>query len=433
MSAQNKKKMSSTKQIMLALLFGLIVGLLLHYVLGEGWLRDTVLVNGVFHFIGQGFIRLLQMLVVPLVFFSISSGAMGMGDTGKFGRVAIRTIVLYMGTTAIAIIIALVLSNVIQPGIGMDLSAAEGAVAQTEAQAEAPSLIDTLLGIIPTNPFGALGTGDMLQVIFWAFVVGIVCSKSPKEMELIGNIVQVGNDFMMKITAMVMKLAPIGVFGLIARTFTEVGLSIVGPLLKFLIDVVGSMALIILIVYLSLIIFVAKVRPSRLFKKVLPVYTFAFSSASSSATIPLTLKSCDTLGIPREISSFTIPLGATINMNGTAIFQGCAVIFIAGAYGVNLTLVDLITVVLTAVLSSVGTAGVPGSGMIMLSMVLQSAGLPVEGIALIMSVERIVDMFRTALNVTGDVVATFISAAKEKMIDYDRYYSDEVVSMDAES
>ncbi|RBP36410.1 dicarboxylate/amino acid:cation symporter [Garciella nitratireducens] len=433
MSTQNKNKMSSTKQIMLALLFGLIIGLLLHYILGEGWLRDTVLVDGLFYFIGQGFVRLLQMLVVPLVFFSISSGAMAMGDTGKFGRVAIRTIVLYMLTTAIAIVIALVLSNVIQPGIGMDLAATEDVAAQTEVQAEAPSLIDTLLNIIPTNPFNALSTGNMLQVIFWAFVVGIICSKFPKEMKLLENIVQVGNDFMMKVTAMVMKLAPIGVFGLIARTFTEVGLGIVGPLLKLLINIVGSMVIMVLVVYLILILFVARVRPSRFFKKVLPVYTFAFSSASSSATIPLTLKSCDTLGVPREISSFTIPLGATINMNGTAIFQGCAVVFIAGAYGVNLTIIDLVTVVLTAVLSSIGTAGVPGSGMIMLSMVLQSAGLPIEGIGLIMSIERIIDMFRTALNVTGDVVATFISAAKEKMIDYDCYYSDNIVSMDGES
>ncbi|WP_213818525.1 dicarboxylate/amino acid:cation symporter [Garciella nitratireducens] len=433
MSTQNKNKMSSTKQIMLALLFGLIIGLLLHYILGEGWLRDTVLVDGLFYFIGQGFVRLLQMLVVPLVFFSISSGAMAMGDTGKFGRVAIRTIVLYMLTTAIAIVIALVLSNVIQPGIGMDLAATEDVAAQTEVQAEAPSLIDTLLNIIPTNPFNALSTGNMLQVIFWAFVVGIICSKFPKEMKLLENIVQVGNDFMMKVTAMVMKLAPIGVFGLIARTFTEVGLGIVGPLLKLLINIVGSMVIMVLVVYLILILFVARVRPSRFFKKVLPVYTFAFSSASSSATIPLTLKSCDMLGVPREISSFTIPLGATINMNGTAIFQGCAVVFIAGAYGVNLTIIDLVTVVLTAVLSSIGTAGVPGSGMIMLSMVLQSAGLPIEGIGLIMSIERIIDMFRTALNVTGDVVATFISAAKEKMIDYDCYYSDNIVSMDGES
>lgn len=338
-----------------------------------------------------------------------------------------------MLTTAIAIVIALVLSNVIQPGIGMDLAATEDVAAQTEVQAEAPSLIDTLLNIIPTNPFNALSTGNMLQVIFWAFVVGIICSKFPKEMKLLENIVQVGNDFMMKVTAMVMKLAPIGVFGLIARTFTEVGLGIVGPLLKLLINIVGSMVIMVLVVYLILILFVARVRPSRFFKKVLPVYTFAFSSASSSATIPLTLKSCDTLGVPREISSFTIPLGATINMNGTAIFQGCAVVFIAGAYGVNLTIIDLVTVVLTAVLSSIGTAGVPGSGMIMLSMVLQSAGLPIEGIGLIMSIERIIDMFRTALNVTGDVVATFISAAKEKMIDYDCYYSDNIVSMDGES
>lgn len=433
MATQNKKEMSPTKKILLALLLGLVIGLLLHYILGEGWLRDTVLVDGLFYFIGQGFVRLLQMLVVPLVLFSISSGAMAMGDTGKFGRVAIRTIVLYMLTTVLAIIIALLLSNIIQPGIGMDLAAAGDTVSQTEAQVEAPTFIDTLLGIIPTNPFSALGTGDMLQVIFWAFVVGIVCSRFPKEMELVGSIVQVGNDFMMKVTAMVMKLAPIGVFGLIARTFTEVGLGIVGPLLKFLIDVLGSMVLMVLIVYLPLIIFVAKVRPAKFLRKVLPVYTFAFSSASSNATIPLSLKSCDSLGIPQEISSFTIPLGATINMNGTAIFQGCAVVFIAGAYGIHLTLVDLITVVLTAVLSSIGTAGVPGSGMIMLSMVLQSAGLPIEGIALIMSVERIVDMFRTALNVTGDVVATFISATKEKMVDYDRYYSDEVASMDVEA
>ncbi|WP_297281752.1 dicarboxylate/amino acid:cation symporter [uncultured Anaerococcus sp.] len=424
----NNKKMSSTKKILLSMLIGLVVGLILHYILPSGYFKQTVLIDGVFFLLGQGFVRMLQMLVVPLVFFSITSGVMQMKDISQFGRVAVRTLVLYAVTTAIGIIFAFLMSNIIKQGIGMSLSGISKPEIDTE---QAPTLIETLVNIIPKNPIEAMANGDMLQIIFWAFITGIVCGKYTGELQLFVDFIQTGNNFMMKVTALVMKVAPLGVFALIARTFTDVGLGIVGPLLKFLLAVLASMLLLMLVVYLPLISFSSKAGPKQFFKKVLPVYTFAFSSASSNAAIPLTLSSCDALGVPREISSFTIPLGATINMNGTAIYQGCAVIFIANAFGIGLTTADLITVVLTAVLSSIGTAGVPGSGMIMLSMVLTSVGLPVEGVSLIMSVERIVDMFRTALNVTGDVVATFISATQEKLLDKERYLSDEIPSMES--
>ena len=423
MTSTEKKKMSSTKKILLSMLIGLVVGIGLHYLIPDGFFKQSVLIDGIFYLFGQGFVRLLQMLVVPLVFFSIGTGVMQMKDVSQFGRVAIRTLILYLITTAIAIAIALFLAKLLKPGIGMNLT--ETAGSGGEEIEEAPTLIETLVNIIPKNPIESLANGDMLQVIFWAFLTGIVVGRFDEELKLFNNFMDVGNNFMMKVTSLVMKAAPIGVFALIARTFTDIGLGIVGPLLTFLGSVLGSMLILIILAYLPLIMITSKTSPTHFLKKVFPVYTFAFSSASSNAAIPLTLSSCDTLGVPREISSFTVPLGATINMNGTAIYQGCAVIFIANAYGIDLTFGNLVTVILTAVLSSVGTAGVPGSGMIMLSMVLSSVGLPVEGVSLIMSVERIVDMFRTALNVTGDVVATFISATQEKLLDKERYLSDE--------
>lgn len=425
-----KNKMSSTKKILLSMLLGLVIGIGLHYLVPDGFFKQSVLIDGVFYLFGQGFVRLLQMLVVPLVFFSIGTGVMQMRDISRFGRVAIRTLVLYFLTTAFAVAIALFLAHMLKPGVGMNLAEATKAASPVADVKEAPSLIETIVNIIPKNPIEALSNGNMLQVIFWAFMTGIIVGRFSDELKPIEDLMVAGNDFMMKVTALVMKAAPIGVFALIARTFTDIGLGIVGPLLTFLASVLGSMVILILLAYLPLIVLTSKSSPMHFLKKVFPVYTFAFSSASSNATIPLTLSSCDTLGIPREISSFTIPLGATINMNGTAIYQGCAVVFIANAFGVDLTFADLITVVLTAVLSSIGTAGVPGSGMIMLSMVLSSVGLPVEGVSLIMSVERIVDMFRTALNVTGDVVSTFISATQEKLLDKERYLSDEKPMME---
>lgn len=429
MSEKNdKKKMSATKKILYSMLLGLVVGLILHYALPDGYVKQTILVDGLFYLLGQGFVRLLQMLVVPLVFFSITTGVMQMKDISRFGRVAVRTLVLYLITTAVGIIFAFLMSYLFKQGVGMSLKGMTNPEISTD---EAPTFIETIVNIIPKNPIASLANGEMLQIIFWAFLTGIVCGKFTKELKPIVDIVEAGNSFMMKVTALIMGVAPIGVFALIARTFTDVGLGIVGPLLKFLGAVIVAMILLVIVIYLPLIMISSKSSPKQFFKKVLPVYTFAFSSASSNATIPLTLSSCDALGVPREISSFTIPLGATINMNGTAIYQGCAVIFIANAFGIELTIANLVTVVLTAVLSSIGTAGVPGSGMIMLSMVLTSVGLPVEGVSLIMSVERIVDMFRTALNVTGDVVATFISANQENMLDKERYLSDEIPTMES--
>ncbi len=427
-TAAKNKKMSLTLRIVIALALGLITGLAVHYCLPEGTFRDTVLANGIFQFIGQGFVRLLQFLVVPLVLFSISAGTMAMSDTAKLGRVAIKTLIMYFLTTAIAIIIALILATSINPGKGVDMSKAlDGAV---NIAKESPTLIDTLLNIIPKNPFASLANGEMLQVIVIACIIGYVISKAPEDMKLFAEVIEKGNKFMMILTGFLMELAPYGVFALIARTFAQLGLSVVGPLLKFLGTCIGAMGIHIVLVYILLIaVVMGHISPAKLIRKVLPVYTFAFSSASSNATIPLTLKACDTLGISPEVSSFTIPLGATINMDGTAIYQGVAVVFIANAYGMSLSTGELITVVLTAVLASIGTAGVPGSGMIMLSMVLASIGLPVEGIALIASVERIVDMFRTALNVTGDVVVTTVCAKTEGMFNQAVYDSDMTAKM----
>ena len=423
------KKMPITTKIFIGLILGAITGVAIHYFMPAGNFRDSILVDGILHVIGQAFMRLLQMLVVPLVFFSLSTGALSMGDTVSLGKIGVKTLLMYMMTTALAIALALAVANVINPGIGIDLSQAAG---KTSEIAEAPKITDTILNIIPTNPIEALAKGEMLQVILFALLVGIIIAQMPEKLSTIANLLNEGNDLMMKMTSLVMNFAPLGVFALIASTFSKLGFETFIPMLSYMITVVTGLAGQLLFVYLPMLLILARVNPRPYIKKLLPVASFAFSSASSGATIPITLKQCDEMGIPRKISAFTIPLGATINMDGTAIMQGVAVVFIANAYGIDLDMADFMTVIVTATLASVGTAGVPGVGLITLSMVLTSVGLPVEGIAMIMGIDRILDMIRTAVNTAGDVIVTLICARGEDMLDLEQYASNESVEVESD-
>ena len=419
MKAKSDKKLSLTSKIFIALICGMILGIVMHYFVPKSHIKDDIIIDGIFYLLGQMFIRAMQMLVVPLVFFSIADGCRNMGDTKTLGKVGIRIVLFYLLTTALAIIIALSLASIINPGKGMNMELGSNEFKMDTG--EKTSMKDTLLNMIPTNPIEALAKGDMLQIIIFAVIVGLLIAGMEDRMETLGNIITEMNDLMMSMTMAVMKLAPIGVFFLIARTFSNLGYDVILSMLSYMISVILGLAFQLLIVYMLLLTIFVRVNPFSFLKKYFPVMTFAFSTASSNATVPLNIQILEDIGVDKKISSFTIPLGATINMDGTAIMQGVAVVFISNAYGIDLTLNDYITVILTATIASVGTAGIPSVGLVTLSMVLSSVGLPVEGIAMIMGIDRILDMARTAINTTGDASGTMIVANSVGSFDKEKF------------
>ena len=420
---KTKKKIGLSTQIFIALLIGALFGVVIHYWIPSSYIKDTVIVEGVLYVVGQGFIRLMQMLVVPLVFCSLICGSMAIGDTKTLGKVGVKTIGFYLVTTALAVCVALGSALLINPGRGLDMDAVQkGTVSSTT---EATSLVDTLLNIIPKNPVQSMANGDMLPIIVFALFVGIMLAKLGTRGSVVANFFSQFNDVMMEMTMAIMRIAPIGVFCLIARTFATVGFSAFAPMLKYMGNVTLALAIQCLIVYQILLFVFTRLNPFKFIKKFLPVMGFAFSTATSNATIPMSIDTLSNkMGVSKQISSFTIPLGATINMDGTSIMQGVAVVFIAQAYGIPLTMGNLATVVVTATLASIGTAGVPSVGLVTLAMVLNSVGLPTEGIALIMGIDRILDMIRTAVNITGDAVCTTIVCHQEGSLNREVFNKD---------
>ena len=416
-TANKKKKISLTSMIFIALIAGAITGMVLHYLVPDGSIKNDVIVEGVLYVLGQGFIRLMKMLVVPLVFCSLVCGSMAIGDTKKLGNVGGKTLAFYLVTTAVAVAVALGIGSLLRPGIGLDMSKIQVNASDIETM-ESTSLVQTILNIIPDNPFKSLANGEMLQVIVFALIVGVILAKLGERAEVVANFISQFNDIMMEMTMMVMSLAPIGVFSLIARTFANIGFSTFVPLAKYMIAVLIALAIQCFGVYQILLKLFTGLNPIKFIKKFFPVMAFAFSTATSNATIPLSI---DTLykkmGVSKKISSFTIPLGATINMDGTSIMQGVAVMFAAQAFGIHLTPMDYVTVIGTATLASIGTAGIPSVGLVTLTMVFNSVGLPVEAIGIIMGIDRILDMARTAVNITGDAVCTTIVASQNGAVD----------------
>lgn len=411
------KKMGLTTRIFIALLAGVIFGVALCYLVPDGSFKNDILVEGVLYMVGQGFIRLMKMLVVPLVFCSIVCGSMSIGDTKKLGTVGVRSLIFYLCTTACAVTVALLVGSLLNPGVGLDLSVLQSTNTQVESM-QATSLTETLLNIIPDNPIGALAKGEMLQIILFALIVGVILAKLGERAETVGSFFSQFNDVMMEMTMMVMSLAPVGVFCLISRTFATIGFSAFLPLAKYMVAVFLALGIQCFVVYLSMLKLFTGLNPIKFIKNFFPVMTFAFSTATSNATIPLSIDTlAKKMGVSKRISSFTIPLGATINMDGTSIMQGVAVVFAAQAFGIHLDMMDYITVIGTATLASVGTAGVPSVGLVTLTMVFNSVGLPVEAIGLIMGIDRILDMTRTAVNITGDAVCTTIVAHQNKALD----------------
>lgn len=399
---------------------GAIVGAIINNFFADITFVNDVIVEGVFYVVGQGFISLMKMLVVPLVFCSIVCGAAAIGDTKTLGSVGVRTIVFYLCTTMMAVAVALGVASIINPGIGLDMSAVENVKTTVDSASTNTdvSMVDTLLNIIPTNPVASLANGEMLQIIFFALIVGVILAKLKDKAQLVTNFFQQGNDIMMEMTMMIMKIAPIGVFCLIGRTFSQLGFSAMVPMFKYMITVVLGLGIQCYVVYMVMLRIFGGLNPFKFAKKFFPVQAFAFSTATSNATIPLNIDTLEEkIGVSRKISGFTIPLGATINMDGTSIMQGVAVVFVAQAFGIHLTAGDYLTVIATATLASIGTAGVPSVGLITLAMVFDSVGLPVSGIGLIMGIDRILDMLRTAVNITGDAVCTTIVAKQNGELD----------------
>ena len=408
------KKISLGNWILIGMILGFIVGLILNFWVKDPFIKDIVLIDNVFYIGGTVFIKLMKMLVVPLVFCSIVVGVASISDIRKIGKIGGTTILIYLLTTALAITIALLIAGIIKPGEGLNMAG----LAQANLTAT-QSMADTLINIIPDNPINSLAAGDMLPVIIFGVLIGIILAKLREETKTVNKLFEEGNTIMMEMTSIVMKFAPIGVFCLMAKTFAGLGFGGLMPLLKYIGCVLLGLAIQAFIVYPSIMVILTRLNPIKFFKRFISVMFFAFSSSTSNATIPLNMEKLSEMGVSRDISSFTIPLGATINMDGTAIMQGCAVMFAAQAYGIDLGTSALITVVFTAVMASVGTAGVPSVGLITLNMVFNSVGLPVDAIGIIMGIDHLLDMFRTAVNVTGDAICTIIVSFRSKALDLD--------------
>jgi Na+/H+-dicarboxylate symporter len=393
--------MSFTQKILIGMAAGIVVGALLSS-FGDAAAPVT----------GQIFIRLLQLMVVPLVLVSLVCGVTSLGDMRALGRLGLKTLGLYLLTTAIAIVLALTLARFVSPGAGYPLAGESAYQSQSP-----PAISDVLVNMFPANPIRALADGEMLQVIVFALLLGFAITLAGEAGKRIGRFFSDMNDVIMKMVLLVIRTAPIGVFALLAGTFARQGIDVLIPLARYFLTVVLALVVHLALTYTALIR-VAGLSPLTFLSKMRTVMTFAFSTSSSSATIPVTLSTLEQrLGVQNSVAAFTVPLGATINMDGTAIMQGVATVFIANVYGVHLVLTDYLTVILTATLASIGTAAVPSAGLIMLTMVLGQVGLPVEGIALILGIDRLLDMLRTAVNVTGDSAVTCLVARSESAMD----------------
>ncbi len=394
--------------------FGFVLGSVVHMIApADDGMTMVYFINGLFDIGGKMFIASLKLLVVPLVFVSLVCGASNLSDGSSMGRIGLKTMGLYLMTTAIAISLALIAATTINPGEGINLAAQSEFVAK-----DSPSIKQVLINIVPTNPIKAMAEGNMLQVIVFAILVGVAINKCGEPGQRVRATLNDWNAVIMRLIMMLMMVAPIGVFCLMVTLFANMGFSAIADLLKYFLTVVLVLLLHFTGTFSFLIRFVANLNPIIFYRKFAPVMAYAFSMASSNATLPITLQNVEKrLGVKNEVASFTVPLGATINMDGTAIMQGVATVFISQAYNIDISMAGYLMVVLTATLASIGAAGVPGVGLITLAMVLTQVGLPVEGIALIIGVDRLLDMLRTAVNVTGDAAVSTVVARSENRFD----------------
>ena len=400
---EKKKKLALSTQIFIALILAIIAGI--------AFTGNPSFATSYIKPFGTIFLNLIKWIVCPLVFFSIMAGVVSMRDIKKVGAIGGRTVVYYMCTTAFAVAIGLLFANLFK-GIFPVLSTTDLVY---EPSATSVNFMDTLVSIFPSNFIKPFVDANMLQIIVASLIIGFALILISDRLDTEFRAVNVANDICMKAMEMILKLSPIGVFCLLCPVVAENGPSVLGSLAKVLLVAYLCYIVHAVVVYSLSVKALGGLSPVKFFKGMMPAIMMAFSSASSVGTLPLNMECTEKLGVDREVSSFVLPLGATINMDGTAIYQGVCAVFIASCFGIQLTFSQMLTIVLTATLASIGTAGVPGAGMVMLAMVLQSVGLPVEGIALVAGVDRIFDMGRTVVNITGDAsCAVVVSAAQRK-------------------
>ncbi|MDY3273697.1 MAG: dicarboxylate/amino acid:cation symporter [Duodenibacillus sp.] len=386
-------------QMMIGLVLGVVVGMFISSDFATTYLKP----------LGDLFIRLIRMVVVPLVFATLVAGAAGISDISKLGRVAIKTLILFMVTSAVSVIFGLVIANMIDPGVGLTLST-EGLKA---AQVKAPSFISTLLNIVPINPMESFAKGSILQIIFFAIMFGFCLNWLGEKGHAVTNFFDTVGNVMIRMTNVVMYYAPIGVFALIAVVVSQHGLSVLLPLGKLILASFVATTLLILVIYIPWVKFLIKLPIITYLKGIFEPWLIAFTTCSSAAAMAANLVASRRLGASKAIASFAVPLGNTINMNGTAVYMGVTTVFAAQIYGIDLSFSDQVIVVLTGVLAAIGTAGVPGAGLIMSTLVFTQIGLPLEVIGLIAGVDRILDMIRTSINVVGDSTTALMVSRME--------------------
>ena len=406
--------MNLTQKVFVALVAGILLGLIINIsgLYSPGSFTQVYIVDGFFHVIGKLFVNALKMLVVPLVFFSLVCGVLGIGDIRLLGRVGGKSFGLYLLTTALAVALALTVAATFAIGAGLEATPTE------PFSGKAPSILDSIIGIVPSNPIKAMADSNMLAVIFFSLVFGICALACGDKVQSVNQLLDQLNTIMMKMVELIMHFAPYAVFCLLAKAVSQLGFDLLKSLIGYVLVLAGVLIFHGMVVIPLLLKVFSGLNPITFINKVRATQLFAFSTASSSATIPVTLRTTEKrLGADGSVASFTVPFGATINMDGTAMMQGVATVFIANIYGIDLGLVEYLTVIFMAVLASVGTAGVPSVGLVMLTMVFAQVNLPVEGIALILGVDRIMDMIRTTVNVTGDAMVTCVVAKSENKLD----------------
>lgn len=406
--------MTITTRILIYMVIAVIVGSLINaYAMDISFVKNFI-VDGAFYIGGKMFISSLKMLVVPVVFCSLILGIVGMDDMKTLGRTGTKTLVLFLFTTGLAVTVALLISAIFNIGAGFE---GNNEMAGAFSTKEAPPFSDVLINIIPSNIIGSMAQDEMLQLIVACIFLGIAMANSGDAGKSVANGIAKLNEVIMVVVNIVMALAPYGVFCLMAKTFSEQGIELIKPMAGYFFTIVAALLIHSTVSYMSLLS-LFRINPFKFYRKMRSVQLFAFSTASSNATIPVNLKNAEErLGVDNTTASFIIPFGATINMDGTAIMQGVATVFIANVYGIDLSFIDYLVVIGMSVLASIGTAGVPGVGIVMLAMVFNQVGLPVEGIALIMGVDRLLDMMRTVVNVTGDAVVACCVAKTENKFD----------------
>ena len=403
--------MGLAMQMLIGLVLGVIVGMFLDSQFATTYVKPF----------GDLFIRLIRMVVVPLVFATLVAGAAGISDVSKLGRVAIKTLLIFLITSAISVIFGLVIANIIDPGVGLTLST-EGLKA---AQVKAPSFVQTLLDIVPINPMEAFAKGSILQIIFFAIMFGFCLNFLGEKGKPVYHFFDIVGNLMIHMTQVVMRYAPIGVFALMAVVVSQHGLAVLLPLGKLILSSFIATALLIIVIYIPIVMFIIRIPLGQYFKGIFEPWLIAFTTCSSAAAMAANLLAARRLGSTNAIASFAVPLGNTINMNGTAVYMGVCAVFAAQIYNLPLSLGDQVIVVITGVLAAVGTAGVPGAGLIMSTLVFTQIGIPLEVIALIAGVDRILDMIRTSINVVGDSTTALMVSRMEGELGSEPFEEDE--------